>query len=135
MRTPRAKMNKLKDQRDQLLKEIEALRNKVAGLEMAMSLLDSNEDGVSSKKGSRRRGNVKSTILELLSEVGTTGLNANTTVEMAKRRGVDLDRASVSSLLSRLKREEVLDYDGDKYRLKEFSEPKENPNVSILRSG
>lgn len=112
-------MQLLVEQRDRLLREIEAIKNKVAGLEMAISLL-SGEDHPSAHATEPRRQNVKATVLDLLREVGTTGLNATSAVEIARRRGILLDRGTVSSLLSRLKRDEVVAYDGERYRLPEF---------------
>lgn len=54
-------------------------------------------------------------------DVGTRGLNAQTAVDLANQRGVTLDRASVSSLLSRLKKDDVVVFDNEVYRLKEFA--------------
>jgi hypothetical protein len=121
MATGKAKMKVLEDQRDALLNEIEALRNKVAGLEMAMALLSG--DSTTDEKGKKNSGkiNVTATLLDLLKQAGTTGLNAQTAVEIAQARGIELEKSSVSSLLSRLKREGTLVYDGERYRLKEFA--------------
>ena len=41
------------------------------------------------------------------------------------KRGIELDRGSVSSLLSRLKKDGVLFYDGSRYRLKEYAGPRQ----------
>ena len=48
---------------------------------------------------------LKQTLTNLLREAGTTGLNATTAVEVAERRGVHLEKQSVSSTLSRMKAE------------------------------
>ena len=118
----KANMKRLIEQRDQLLTEMEAIKNKIAGLEMAISLLDGDSASIeNSPKKRGRRGNVKDVLLTLLMESGTSGLNANNAVEIAARRGIDLDRASISSLLSRFKRDNIVQYDGEKYRLKQFS--------------
>ena len=116
----KANMTKLIEQRDQLFKEIEALRNKIAGIEMAISLLDGDLP-VNNERKRGRRGNVKGLLLNMLMEVGTSGLNASSAVEISERRGVPLDRATVSSLLSRLKADGAVDYDGTVYRLKKFT--------------
>lgn len=63
------------------------------------------------------RANVKQIVLELLELSGDLGLNAAIAVEMAKERGQDIERASVSSILSRLKGDRVATYDGERYRL------------------
>jgi len=68
-----------------------------------------------------KRANVKRTVLDLLTAVGERGLNAAIAVDMAAKDGIDLDRGSVSSLLSRLKNEGTVTYDNEVYRLKEHS--------------
>jgi len=108
------------EQRDQLLREIEALRNKVIGIEMAISLLDG--DAQSSGKSQR---SVKGVLLDLLREVGTTGLSAATAVDMANRRGITLHSGSAGSTLSRLKSEGVVVLHGNRYVLKDFA-PRED---------
>jgi hypothetical protein len=126
MATTKADMQRLIAQRDQLLKEIEALRNKVAGIEMAITLLESDS---SIKASGKRQSGLKTLILNLLEEAGTTGLNAAAAVEMANRRGVTIQLGSVSSTLSRFKKDNVVDYDGDRYRLLKFV-PNVNPATS-----
>ena len=135
MATSKANMQKLVEHRNQLLAEMEALKNKIAGLELAISLLESDKETKGDNESTPRRSNVKTTILDLLKEVGTTGLNAATTVEIASRRGIDLDRGSVSSLLSRLKRDGVVEYDGNRYRLPEFVHTTDQASVSMVVGG
>lgn len=126
---------KLMEQRDQLLRQVEALNNKIAGLEMAIALVDNSEtareEGV---EANVRKVNVKATVLDLLEEVGTTGLNAVTAVEIAERRGMSLDKGSVSSLLSRFKRDGIVVYDNDKYRLKKFAQ-QPRPHMRVVSTG
>lgn len=122
MSTARENMKILIDQRDKLLAEMEAMKHKIEGLNLAISLIDGGEAGL--KPVSRRSG-VKSYILDLLKEVGADGLNAQKAVEMAAQRGHKVDRASVSSLLSRFKQEGTIAYDGTMYRLKEFNQGNE----------
>lgn len=127
---------RLMQQRDQLLKQVEALNNRVAGLEMAIALIDSNDvptEG-STFEAAPKRVNVKTMVLDLLDEVGTTGLNAVTAVDIAKRRGIQLDKGSVSSLLSRLKKDDVVVYDNDKYRLKKFVQ-RPQPQMKVVNGG
>src|SRR3712207_2936464 len=65
---------RLMEQRDRLLGEIEALRNKVAGLEMAFAMIDGDDTAVEQEPARRGRGSAKATLLGLLHEMGTTGL-------------------------------------------------------------
>jgi hypothetical protein len=115
-----ANMQRLIDQRDMLLREMDALRNKIAGLEMAISLLDGG--GATPTVRTRSGKSVKTVLLDLLKEVGTTGLSAPQAVEMANRRGVTLNPGSVSSTLSRFKNENIVKFDNERYRLPEFVE-------------
>ena len=64
------------------------------------------------------RGAVKRVLLQILQETGTSGLNAKRAVAMAATRGVDVDRTTMSSLLSRLKADQVVAHDGYFYRLR-----------------
>jgi hypothetical protein len=120
---------RLLHQRDQLLREIEALRNKVAGLEMAIALFEEDITPSAPQPPQRRRTGMKDTVLDLLNEVGTTGLNGAIAVEMAEKRGIHLDRQSVSSLLSRLKTDGVAVYEDQRYKLKQFAGTATSPNL------
>jgi hypothetical protein len=117
----KASVRRLIEERDRLLAEIAALQNQVTGLERAISLLDHEapRDGETGGKAPQ----VKSLILSLLKEVGTTGLVLETAMDMAQRRGQKLNRGTVASTLSRLKREGAILHDGQRYRLPEFSRP------------
>ncbi len=79
------------------------------------------------------RSNVKQTVLDLLEKAGDAGLNGAMAVEMAAKAKVTLERGTVSSILSRLKNDGVLTYDGSVYRL---AKPKHDvpPNVLPLRT-
>lgn len=68
------------------------------------------------------KGAVKTTVLDLLEKVGRSGLNAAKAVELVEAEGETIDRGSVSSLLSRLKNDEIVVYDGEMYRLKKFTQ-------------
>ncbi len=110
---------RLLEERDALLRQKEAIENQILGIEKAISLIGL-EEGADSPPRKSRSSN-KAIVLDLLREVGTTGLNAATAVAMANIRGITLGRNSVSSMLSRLKRDGVVVYDGEKYRLREFA--------------
>lgn len=114
---------RLLQERDALIKQKEALENQIAGLELAISLMD--DDGGQAHKSGKRVA-TKGVVLDLLRDVGTRGLNAQNAVDLANKRGITLDRASVSSLLSRLKKDGIVDYDNDVYRLTEFAPKEQN---------
>lgn len=121
---------KLLDERDILLRQREALDNQIAGIERAIALVagEDRKTPLSAKHGISN----KAIVLDLLKDAGTTGLNAVAAVGMANSRGITLDRNSVSSMLSRLKRDEVVVYDGDRYRLKEFAPRGETPTQTSV---
>lgn len=125
----KADMQKLIDQRDQLLREMEAIRNKVVGLEMAISLL--NTEGASAT--GRSQSSVKGVLLTLLQEVGMGGLTAAAAVEMANRRGITLHAGSVGSTLSRLKSMGVVVLDGNRYILSDFMPKEERPTLNVVQ--
>lgn len=77
------------------------------------------------------KGSVKNTVLDLLEDAGRRGVNAATAVDLAKAKGITLERGSVSSLLSRLKTDGIVNHDGNVYRLKKFTEM---PGVTPLRT-
>jgi hypothetical protein len=121
-RKMKANMQRLLDERDRLLSEMDALKHKISGLELAISLFEKEDDGP--KIATSERGKTKELLIDLLREVGTTGLNARTAVEVAARRGVTLPRGTAASTLSRLKRIGVAVYDGERYRLKDLARPR-----------
>jgi len=108
---------RLAEARRRLESEIEAIRNKIQGIELACQVLRGRVDALERPRAPR--GNVKALMIGLLEEAGSDGLNAVTAVNLAAQQGLDLDRNTASSLLSRLKRYGVVHHDGDRYRLRE----------------
>lgn len=97
---------------------------KIEGLREAIRLQSGGTAHVS-PSGRARRGALKDMVLLIADEVGKAGVSAEECVDLAKRKGVALKLGSVSSLLSRLKQDDVLFFDGDRYRLKQFAGPKQ----------
>lgn len=96
--------------------ELEALQNKIRGLDLAIELLSS----VATTRSTtipRARG-ISDTIRSLLREAGAAGLTVQRTVELATEGGQPVNKTSVSSLLSRMKRDGEVVYKGKKYFLK-----------------
>ena len=110
---------------------LETIRREIEKLQAQESLL-LDMMGEAPKPAARAaKGSVKNAVLDLLEDVGRSGLNAASAVDLAKAKGIDLDRGSVSSLLSRLKTDNVVVYDGSAYRLKKLTEM---PGVTPLRT-
>ena len=103
-------MRALQDKRDAIAAQIEALSNQLKGLDMAIAVVSGQgQDAIPTIKIKPPRGkNVKETVLQLVENSGASGINAIGVVETAKNMSIHLERASVSSLLSRLKKEGVL---------------------------
>jgi hypothetical protein len=115
-------MQKLRELREGVLielrqreRDVDALRNKLKGIDAAIAAIGG--DGQASNARSKTRRNVKRTVLEIITEAGRDGVTSNEVTDRAAVMGRQLDRGSVSSLLSRLKREGTLTFDGERYRL------------------
>jgi hypothetical protein len=104
-----------------LFEQSEAIRNKVEGIELAISIMEKGDRAES--EGQVSASNLKVLLLELARDAGATGINSNTAVELAKKRGIRLLRGSAASNLSRLKNDNLLVHDGKVYRLPEFIRP------------
>lgn len=111
-------MKKLVEDRERLAKQIEALTWELKGMDRAIANLK-GEVPVSSVVSDRkpRTRNVKETILSLVQKAGQDGLNVNELLLAAQRENVHLERGTVSSLLSRFKRDSVLDMKDGRYFL------------------
>lgn len=134
-------MQQLKTKLVEIREQMRVLQGKEELL-LDMIRAESGEPEPARARHRARRSGVKSAVLDLLAQVKADGLNAAKAVQMAEARGEQLDRGTVSSLLSRLKGEGIVTYVGGLYRLREHS-PDEHeidlldepaPNVRPLRT-
>ena len=112
-------MKRLEAEQRRLEEQIKGLSHELAAIKRAIALVRGDatpDEPAAATAGRKPRSSVKEAVLELLEEHREVGLSAVEVVECASRRGVTLDRGSVSSYLSRLKREGVLGLYGSKYR-------------------
>jgi hypothetical protein len=118
-------LQQLTNQRDHLFAEMEALRNKIAGLEIAINLIsgDGSEPGTSTIAGKVR---VSDTIVSLLRESGEGGLKPKAAIELAAERGIGLNRGSVYTLLNRMERAGSVVHEDARYKLREFARGREH---------
>ena len=125
MKALRQERERLEQQMFRLFEQQEAVRNKLAGLELAISIIEKGDQAstVEAEPKEVSATNLKVLLLDLAREVGATGLNSVTAVELAKKRGIKLLRGSAASNLSRLKNDNALVHDGKVYRLPEFTRP------------
>jgi len=114
-----SKAPKMKDMRERL----DSIRREIEKLQAQESLLLDmmGEEPIKTATKRAPKGSVKVRVLELLESQGRSGLNAAKAVELSEANGDALDRGSVSSLLSRLKQDDVVVYDGSNYRLKKYT--------------
>lgn len=113
----------LKELEAQLQKEISDLQLKLAGVQMGIRAAGGEPAAGSSPARAKpgRKRNVKAFLLDWLEERGSDGLNAAEAIKLAQARGVPMERATVSSLLSRFKADGTVTYDQFVYRLPKYS--------------
>jgi hypothetical protein len=126
-------MQRLEELRAMLLAEISEkerglhfLQNKLLGVDAAIAAVNGSITGLNSAPPPSRRRNVTRTVMEVIEEAGSNGVTAAEVIERAAARGKSLDRASVSSLLSRNKREGLLTFDGERYHVATSQGPQPN---------
>jgi hypothetical protein len=101
---------------------------RLEGLREALRLQGGASPSVPEESASKRtrRGDLKGTVLALAEQAGENGLTAEECVAMAlEQKGITLLLGSVSSQLSRLKTDNVMFFDGQRYRLKQFAGPRQ----------
>lgn len=117
----------LLDKRAEYELERKVLESKIEAMDEAIAAM---REAVAGPADRPKRGEAKSMILKLLEEAAYSGTDADKIVEVARLRGLSLVRTSVSSLLSRLKKEGIvfLDEKTKTYKLEQFK-PKIPENV------
>jgi hypothetical protein len=135
MAKPRADMQRLEELRERLLADIAAqertlyaLQNKLSGVDAAIAAMKGT--ALPSDHAPSRQRNVTRTVMEIIEESGTKGVTAAEVVERAAAKGKTLDRASVSSLLSRNKRDGFLTFDGERYHAASTQGPQ--PTLKVV---
>lgn len=108
-------MKRLREERERLVKQMEALGNQIIGIDRAIAVLEGSEFKAPENRQRERTRNVKDIVLGLIAGAGATGLTVNQVLDAARIKGAELDRGTVSSLLSRLKREDILDMKEGQY--------------------
>jgi len=125
-------MKRLQEERERLLAQMEALRNQIVGIDRAISVMEGTEFNHPEERQRARGHNVKNTVLGLVSAAGVSGLSVIQVLDGAKVKGIVLDRGTVSSLLSRLKRENTLDMKDGRYFIRAPVQG-ENSKVHAIR--
>ncbi|MEE8628830.1 MULTISPECIES: hypothetical protein [Methylobacterium] len=93
------------------------LDNEIQTIERMIRKAKGEPDPQQVDTGGKRRQNVKGIVIGLLQERPDLGITPGIAVDMAQSRGITLEKTTVSSLLSRLKNDGVVNHDGSVYRL------------------
>lgn len=109
------------EERTRLQSELEALQNKIRGLDLAIELITDEVEKQRTHAAApqpviRERG-ISETIRALLRDAGSAGLSPQMAVRLAAAQGQTLNPTSVSSLLSRMKRDGQVAYRKKRYVL------------------
>lgn len=136
MKALRQERERLQQQMFRLFEQSEAVRNQLAGLEKAILILERGDKAdAAAEPAPESATNLKALLLDLAREAGTTGINSNTAVTLAAKRGVKLLRGSAASNLSRLKADKALIHDGTAYRLPEFTRATGQMQLAVHAGG
>ncbi|MCB9949176.1 MAG: hypothetical protein H6842_15345 [Rhodospirillaceae bacterium] len=120
-----SKIDEIRRERDELAAQIRSLQDQLAGLDKALAILRREERAPHTKpaapkpvatdakppapRRSRRSGGPRprnqSMVMDMLAEAGEQGMSVSEVLAAGASRGTPMARASISSLLSRLKRE------------------------------
>lgn len=113
------------------------LQGQIESIKAALAIArDEPVPGVPDAKAKMRRGAVKEHVIRLVSENAERGLVATELVELAKAQGIELERSSVSSLLSKLKEDGIFEHEkGGGYRPAKPSSPKQPPTGGVHVGG
>lgn len=124
--TKQGNMKLLHDRRNQLQSELAAAQARLQEVESLIRAMsgEAMPEPSTATAGRVRRGDLNNIVLSLYEQAAEAGLSTSECVGMASKAGTPLKATSVSSLLSRLKADGILMYDGERYRLKRFAGPR-----------
>lgn len=118
-------MKRVAEMRAQVVSDIQDLERRLGDARVKLALLDDllGEDG--GDPGSRGR-NTKKTVLTMVTSADRAGVTATEIIEQAAAKGKKLNPNSVSSLLSKLKADGILVFDGLRYYATGKQPPEDN---------
>lgn len=121
-------MKTIREKKEALELQMEKIK---AQIEVLEQLLNPEAEDVNSRQaGKPKRIPIKNHVLRYLSDAGAQGITATEVMDKFEADGIEAERASVSSLLSRLKSQDTLRYINDRYVLTELVEvPRKMPPV------
>lgn len=110
-----AHMKMLEERRRQIDADINQLMTRRAEIDLMIARSRGEAESAPANEPPRRRRNVKKTVMDLVEMAGSAGVTAAEVVDRARTIGRELDRGSVSSLLSKFKGQGALTFDGERY--------------------
>jgi len=135
----REEIKRLMEERARLDAQIQDLEHKLhglkgerAGFDRALKMLGGQESAADQPIRKERARGVKETVLAAVQNAGSAGLTVSQLLERTEREGVHLERGTVSSLLSRFKREQILDMEDGKYFVPSREKSEEELRREIL---
>lgn len=103
-------------ERDEIKEKFEPMRQRLQRLETAIAALQ-GKPIAGSDEPSKRRRNVRPTVLEIITRAGDNGVTVADIVEEASNMGIDLEKTSVSTLVSGMKRSGQVVVNEGKYQI------------------
>lgn len=97
-------LQQLITERDELKTKFEPMRERIQRLDAAIAALQGETVTADINNPIRRRKNVKSTVIDIISRAGDVGSTVSDIIQEADTAGVTLEKTSVSTLVSSLKR-------------------------------
>jgi hypothetical protein len=127
-----AKM-KVAEMRTRIVAEIQDLEQKLQEAKVKLALCDEllGEDG-GDPSGSRGR-NTKKTVMTIVTEADRAGVTPTEVVEKAAAKGKSLNAGSVASLLSKLKADKTLVFNGMRYYVAGREPPEDVPALRAVK--
>src|ERR1044071_1881830 len=109
------KMKPLDEEIARIDAEIERLRARKEGIVRAKEILSGEAPHLSPGPARKRSANVKPLILDLMATAAATGASSAEVTDWVKEKVPTVAKDTVGSILSRLKADGALTYDGERY--------------------
>ena len=131
MATAKDQLTMIKEKLARVRTEIDRLR---AQEEVLMALLHEMSGGPTPPSPRKRSPAIKPLVIDIMHEAGFTGATTAEVDEMVRRKVPTVAKDTVGSILSRLKSDGALVYDGDRYYEKQFAPRPDSPFEGGLRA-
>lgn len=126
-----------KDQRDMIDAELSRIRAEIERLKAQEEILlglRAKINGEASPVARKRSPNIKPLVLDIMHQVGFTGATSAEVDEIVRCKVPTVAKDTVGSVLSRLKSDGALTFDGERYYERQFAPKPEAPFEGPLRA-